>query len=125
LGLDATVCLYPGTGINIFGHVGVGINSDQTFGKYPSNDPNRDGEIKKDDKYPPKFCKVIETNPEQDSAMLKEIALQMTSLSTGYKLLGDSCVDFVLDVLKQGGVDCPNATTPEELMEHISSNKCK
>ena len=125
LGLDATVCTYNPKDKNPFGHIGIGVNSNQTVGKYPSVYPNKDGDIKTDKKAP-KLCTVVKTTPEQDSAMAKEIALQMASLSTGYKFYGDSCVGFVSDVLKQGGISCPKSLipTPDGLMDDIKTGKC-
>ncbi len=122
-GLDATVCLYGG----VTGHVGIGINSSTTVGLYPKDGytplgviTGTPGEIKVDTKSP-EACKTISTSADQDKKMSKAIAQAQSSIPS-YRVVGNSCVNFVQSVLSKGGVPTTASTTPSGLFSNLPGN---
>ena len=113
LGLDVTVCLYPGA--LGFGHVGVGVNSSSTVGFYPQQSSvgmalglEVPGAVKPDDREA-KDCKTYSTTAEQDAAAQRFID-NVTANPQRYQLTGTNCVAFVLAVFGAAGIDIPDTT---------------
>jgi RHS repeat-associated protein len=127
LGLDVIVKLYPGA--RGFGHIGVGVNTDNTVGHYPGQaaDPmtmflggDVQGAVRPDNKFAPVDKIRIRTSPQQDQVMQQIIdeALGNPSGRT-YNLYGRNCATFVEDVLRAGGLQVPYTMLPEFLMNQI------
>lgn len=113
LGLDLTVCLYPGAGGA--GHVGAGVNSRITQGYYPTKQGPRaitgtPGVVMPDTKEPTS-CTVIKTTDEQDNQMQNQIN-SITRNPGVYRLAGNNCVNFVRTVLAAAGIQSSNARAP-------------
>ncbi|MGQ0543735.1 MAG: Ig-like domain-containing protein [Betaproteobacteria bacterium] len=126
LGLDATVCLYPGAGG--FGHVGIGINNKKsTVGFYPQDDDSGNaitgtpGEVKADEKEAVS-CKTIATTPSQDKKMLNFIKGASQGPVTDYTLASNNCVNFVRQVLNQAGVESPDTIKPKPFFRGLKGN---
>lgn len=109
------------------GHVGVGVNSTSTVGLYPKEPysplsaiTGTPGEIKKDDSSA-LACKTVATSKDADKRMSDFIARAQSSSPT-YRVVGNSCVNFVQAVLNRGGVYTPPALTPAELFKSIPGN---
>lgn len=110
-GLDATVCLYTGNGPNVFGHVGIGINTPTTAGLYPDGVKQDTGNSE--------GCKNVQTTADQD----KKMSDFMSKTATGnpdYQLTGNNCVAFVRQVLQQAGVITPEGIRPRPFFEGLS-----
>jgi RHS repeat-associated protein len=125
-GLDITVNLYPGAGG--FGHVGVGVNSNQTYGFYPSDNTSRaqtlignpvQGVMKPDTSIPKRTIK-IPTTPEQDQAIQDFIDRRIQNPGS-YDLYDRNCATIAIDALGSGGVYTPDAILPEALMNNLES----
>jgi len=114
-GLDALVCLYPGAAG--FGHVGVGVNSNSTFGFYPIPDQpgnlitGTPGEVKPDTRKPLR-CKRVETNSAQDEAMSAFIEGSQMPPAGDYTFAAGNCVNFVQMTLDAGDVPAPDGIAP-------------
>jgi hypothetical protein len=118
---DVVVRLHP-EGANGFGHVGTGINTENTEGYYPAEPysgakmiTGRDlpGEVDLDsDHYKGSGDTVIiKTTPEQDQKMQQFI--DATKANPGnYNLYSHNCVDFCRAVLNAGGVKTPDGMIP-------------
>jgi len=116
LGLDATICLYKGA--LGFGHVGIGINSLNTEGYYPSStteegDPitGVKGELKFDSGEKA-ICTTVKSTPAQDKLMLDYIFKVQNNPGT-YELTGNNCVNHVRMTLQQAGIHSNNSVAPK------------
>jgi hypothetical protein len=122
LGLDVTVCLYPGAAG--FGHIGYGVNSPKTFGLYPSDSDEGnpitgiEGIIKQDEKEPTS-CKTIETTPEQDEELLALLEGSKTAPFPDYTLTRNNCVNFVRQGLSLIGISSPSTIKPKPFYEGL------
>ncbi len=127
LGLDVTVKQYPGArGLD---HIGLGVNTDNTVGHYPSHaaDPmtmffggDVQGAIRPDSKFAPIEEIIIRTTPQQDQIMQKIIDEAMGNPDgRTYNLYGRNCATFVEDVLRAGGLQVPYTMLPKLLMDEI------
>ena len=97
LGLDVSVCNYGGGK-----HVGMGVNTTDTYGRRPKGildlfpDPTKDvdGEVSKDKGE--KQCTTIKTTKEQDIKVQEYINSNIKNPGN-YNLTGRSCVGLVRD----------------------------
>lgn len=128
LGLDATISLYPGAGG--FGHVGIGINTKSTVGRYPAegssgidmflgNDVS--GEIRPDQRCAERTITLNSTS-EQDKAMQDYIEQAMNDPGN-YNLYELNCAHFVQEVLRAGGFNGPSTNRPRILMNHLEAGR--
>lgn len=115
-GLDICIGRYPGAGGA--GHVGVGVNSTDTFGHYPADDPigslfgEVPGVVKPDDKHDPQGTVCLKSSPAADRAVQDYIDDSIRS-PPDYSFLGSNCADFVQEALRRGGFDVEMPSVPE------------
>jgi RHS repeat-associated protein len=125
-GLDVTVTVWPGA--HGFGHIGVGVNTNDTSGFYETQRPvcllwgcNVPGLVLNDQaKHPggtPEII-IIHTTPQQDDAMNHAINLRLQNPGD-YNLYGRNCTRFVEDVLKAGGLDPLDTVYPHDLRDDL------
>ena len=122
-GLDVTVSLYPGA--RGFGHVGVGVNTNQTSGFYPMRHStclvtgcDVPGALSPDNEYAPEGTIVIHTTPAQDQAM-QDVINQRNRNPGDYNLYGRNCAQFAEDVLRAGGLDPLDTKYPRRLFRDL------
>ena len=129
-GEDAIVTLWP-NGARGYGHVGIGVNSEQTSGYYPTERPtcllfgcNVPGQILNDAlNNPGETPKIIriQTSAEEDRAMQAAMA-QRTNTPGEYNLGSRNCAHFVEDVLNAGGVrGIPDTKYPKDLFRVLEA----
>ncbi|HEY1525241.1 MAG TPA: RHS repeat-associated core domain-containing protein [Candidatus Angelobacter sp.] len=129
-GLDVTITFWPGDAHG-YGHVGAGVNSNQTSGFYPTSHPtclvfdcDVNGQVLNDRKDHPDVTPqqvTLPTTPEQDKAMQKVID-DRTKNPGKYNLYGRNCAKFVEDVLRAGGLkDVPDTKYPEDLFNNLKN----
>jgi hypothetical protein len=123
LGLDVTVTLYVGQNGNVFNHIGVGVNSATTFG-FTTDDPlaalgyTVPGYVEPD-LTPVLQTITIPTSPQQDD-MMNSVIRNSLGVTRPYNVLANSCVTYVLNVLRAGGVQVPNTKFPNKLMKYLN-----
>ena len=111
--LIATVGSYP-DGAHGLGHIGIGVNSDETVGFYP--DPTKPGnpyngqEGKVKDDSGRRDCKRINTTEDQDKKISDYIANRAIDPGLYSLQSGQVCTAFVRDALAAGGVAVPATT---------------
>jgi RHS repeat-associated protein len=126
-GLDVTVTLWPGAGG--FGHVGAGVNTNNTQGFYPTTPRaclvvgcNAPGAVRDDQAEHPNVRPetiVLPATPQQDRAM-QEVINQRRSNPGNYNLYGRNCARFVEDVLSAGGFEnVPDTVYPRDLANDV------
>ncbi len=109
-----------------FGHVGVGVNTNNTIGFYPVNDASGFDIIKGNDvlgcmcpdQRTPSDSITFKTTPDQDLEMLKAIIDKLNDLGD-YNLYSDNCATTVRDILQAGGIDTPETILPRKLMKNL------
>ena len=115
-GLDICIGRYPGAGGA--GHVGVGVNSTDTFGHYPADDPigslfgEVPGVVKPDDKHDPQGTVCLKSSPAADRAVRDYIDDSIRN-PPDYSFFGSNCADFVQEALRRGGFDVEMPSVPE------------
>lgn len=127
-GLDVTVTLYPGG----TGHIGIGVNSQQTQGLYPQQKSVpvvlcRDvpGVVLNDQtKQPPDAIRrsqsiTIKTTAIQDQFIQDYINQTRSSSNATYNLCSQQCTRFVIDALGAGGLGLPryDSARPQDLFD--------
>jgi RHS repeat-associated protein len=122
-GWDVTITLWPGAFGN--GHVGVGVNTTDTVGFYPTNTSlclvfgcSVPGQVGNDQDHHSGMSPdviVIPTTPDQDASMQRAI----DNWSGKYNLYGRNCASFVEYVLNAGGVSAPQDTVPKTLWHDL------
>ncbi len=128
LGLDVTVNQYAGHGTNPFGHVGMGINTNQTTGHYPNQQSigiplgqTVNGGTHQDSGQVVSQI-TIPLTPAQDAALNAYMA---NNANNQYNLYNSSCVDFVRIGLSSVGVNMnsvsSNANTPNGFMNGLTN----
>ena len=100
-----------------FGHVGVGVNTENTEGFYPRENTWRmgfetPGEVRSDDPNLPHDMLRIPTTPEQDTAAEAYIN-NRKSTPGNYGLFTRQCTGFVDGVLNAAGVEVPSDSTED------------
>ncbi|MBI4638965.1 MAG: hypothetical protein HY727_21720 [Candidatus Rokubacteria bacterium] len=123
-GLDVTVAFYRGESPNIFGHIGVAVNSSQTVGLYPRENSIRaaaragvPGVVRTDERLR-RGMVTIPTSPAQDQVMQAVITRALAN-PPRYSLVANNCTTFVEDVLKAGGLQVPNTIFPVYLFAYL------
>jgi RHS repeat-associated protein len=123
LGLDVTVCLYPGVpphvGLDVNGSDTVGSRTDGTSGLTDIiNGKDVPGEVS-DDSGDPSDCTTTKTTPEQDEKVQEYIDNNILNPGS-YNLYNRSCVDFVRDAYEEI-LDIPLSDTnfPTEIYSDI------
>lgn len=120
-GLDATVTLYPGA--VRFGHVGIGVNSPNTTGFYPSPDASTwdvitgqpvPGVMQPDTRTPTQTITI----PAQDKAIQDYINSRIVNPGN-YDLNDRNCTTTVRDALGAAGINTPATIYPKELMRDL------
>ena len=123
-GLDVTVSLYPGAGG--FGHLGIGVNTQNTMGFYPGPDASLfltaigqpvPGEMRPDTR-DPEGTIVIPTTSAQDQAV-QDFIDQRTQNPGNYDLNDRNCATTVHDALNAGGINTPETILPEVLFNNL------
>jgi len=128
LGLFTSVSLYDGSKINTFDHIGIGIDSLTTVGKYPVKgqiaillDIKVRGKIEIDNSKRIKTI-IIDTTPNQERA-IRDFIVRAKGNTQDYQVLSNSCVDFVRNALKAGGIFTPEDTNlPKTLADFLDLN---
>ncbi len=124
LGLDTTITTYPGAGG--FGHIGIGVNSQNTTGFYPA--PNASiwslmtgdpvpGVMLPDTRTPNQTI-TIPTTPAQDKAIQDFIDARQRNPGI-YDLNDRNCTTTVHDALNAGGINTPDTIYPNNLMNFL------
>ena len=123
-GLYLTVSLYPGA--SGFGHVGVGVNSPNTTGFYPS--PNAPkalvaiGQpvpgVMQPDTLTPIVTVTIPTTPQQDQAVQNFINQRINNPGN-YDLNDRNCATTAHDALNAGGINTPKTILPRTLINNL------
>jgi hypothetical protein len=104
------------------GHVGLGVNTDQTQGFYPAQSGsgripdelrgrNQPGAVKTDDLESVHDSLTIPTTPEQDQAVQNYINSRASNPGD-YNLYDRNCAGFVAGGLRAGGLAVPSDATP-------------
>lgn len=122
-GKAVRVTLYSGA--RIFGHIGIGINTDSTEGFYPVMDSMKmltgtPGHVRTDSLEERSMIKtmLIPINSNQAARMQQYI----NSVRSGeYTLTNHNCVDFCRHVLNVGGLLAPSTIRPRGFMDGLSS----
>ncbi len=127
LGLDVTINQYAGADHNPFGHIGIGVNTDQTQGLYPKSDAagltgwptpakvipdNPNGNRIVEDTI------TIHTSPEQDK-IIEDYLYNAVRNPGQWGLTGRNCTRFVEEVLRRGGVRTSDALFPRDLIHDL------
>ena len=102
---------------NGFGHVGIGVNTDQTQGFYPQHfraltpsGVDVPGSVKNDDMSQPHNTLRIPTTPRQDAAVEDYIGTRQMTPGQ-YELYNRQCTEFVAGALRAAGIAVPSDTT--------------
>ncbi|MBV9765332.1 MAG: hypothetical protein JOZ48_10845 [Acidobacteriaceae bacterium] len=121
---DLRVSVYSGESPNVFGHVGIGVNSQSTFGLYPTTRSpclpfgcSVPGVVKPDAGKPLRTV-VIKTTPQQDQAAQSAIDNAIKN-PPAYKLYQRNCASFVESVLGAAGVPAPSTIFPTRLGDAV------
>ncbi len=119
---------YAGQDGNPGGHVGVGVNTDQTVGFYPNNDwgsvnifGGTPGHIQPDDPNGDRTVQnviVIPTSPDEDAAAQAYID-NFTKNPGNWSLFGRNCTFFVEKVLGAAGRGTSTSNWPRWLMHDL------
>jgi RHS repeat-associated protein len=134
LGLDVIIKFFPG----FPGHIGIGINTDETVGRYPvlrrpvrlASCGNYAGVIAfdRDLQLPGDYAAAesplrIRTEPWQDQLMQQYITARQESGAQIYNLCVNMCTSFVEEVLRAGLVAAPELNrvlaTPKSLLRGL------
>jgi RHS repeat-associated protein len=138
-GLDLVVTFYPGTVVD---HVGIGVNSPNTYGQYPRERgigvvfpfcrdvPGRisqDRYVQDQRSQSRAQSVVIKTTPLQDAMVQQFIENARTAAAQGnltYNLCYDQCTRFVIDALSAGGVGLPrfDSVRPKDLFDILQQS---
>jgi len=118
-GFNVTVKLFPGN--QPAGHIGLGVNTNDTVGFYPNYDTLvSPGHVQRDDQWaegPAKDCIIIITTPQQDTEIQHYIDLRKKK--PGLWRPGRDCSNFVHDALGAGEVKVDDSTFPHSLFDNL------
>jgi RHS repeat-associated protein len=123
-GLNVTINWYAGADGNPFGHIGIGVNTNQTVGLYPVSDlialtgfPTT-GIVLPDN---PTGNRTIEdtitiwTTTDQDQE-IQDFLNNAKNDPGKWSMFGRNCAVFVEQALQAGGLKAPNALLPGDLI---------
>jgi hypothetical protein len=123
---DLYVNLFPNEA-NYAGHVGIGVNTPQSQGFYPTHrgfdvirDKDVPGVVKPDDMSQPHQTLQIHTSPEQDAAVQHYIDSQRVNPGN-YNLYSRNCGDFVRNGMRAGSIAPPSDQTPQTLDDDLDT----
>jgi RHS repeat-associated protein len=121
-GLDVTIKTYPSQW-QPWGHIGLGVNSPDTVGFYPTvTTPIAPGMVGRDHEYLPTGCIIIPTTPDQDRKIKRFIPRRKRDPGK-YAGVGRNCTHFVQDALHAAGLpNVPDDEKPEALMHDLKQN---
>lgn len=126
-GFNVTVKLFPGNQPG--GHIGLGVNTDDTVGFYPNHDTLcSPGHIQRDDQWQeghPVDCIIIITTPQQDVDIQRYIDIRKKK--PGWWRPGRDCSNFVHDAFQAGGIQLDDSTFPRSLfgsLEKLPHTSC-
>jgi len=132
-GLDATVTYYQGQNGNIFGHIGIGINTSNTIGYNPARGVNITNVLtgqnvpsvmSPDAGHVPLKTVTIHTTPTQDQLM-QNLIDQLIKNPGLYNLYNNNCTTAVQNILAAGGISCPGTIRPKLLIYDLQEGRCK
>ena len=131
-GLDVVINYFGG----VPGHIGIGVNSNQSVGMYPVRKdnyvgrvmlnpcPDAPGVVGSDDllEGKPTDSITIKTKPWQDTLIQNAINQQRNRQQT-YNVCNQQCTGFVTDMLRTGGVPVPNSPSiyPKTLFDQLKA----
>jgi RHS repeat-associated protein len=118
-GFNVTVKLFPGN--QPFGHIGLGVNTNDTVGFYPNHNTGASpGNVKPDDpktEGDPEGCIILITTPDQDKAIQNYIDNRRKH--PGWWRPGRDCSNFVHDALGAGGIKADDSTFPRNVFDNL------
>jgi RHS repeat-associated protein len=129
-GLDVIVKYFPRTAHEV-GHIGVGVNTDDTVGHYPATwvptlrvlaCRTVAGAVERDDQLQTgqHYERLrIRRSAAQDQAMLDVINRALAAGSRPYNLCSRNCAVFSQEVLAAGGLQVPNTRFPQRLWNEL------
>ncbi len=120
-GFNVTVKLFPGN--QPAGHIGLGVNTDDTVGFYPNHDTlYSPGHIQPDDpntEGSPEGCIILITTPQQDQNIQDYI--NKRKAKPGWWRPGRDCSNFVHDALGAGGIKVGDSTFPRSVFGNLKN----
>jgi RHS repeat-associated protein len=120
-GFNVTVKLFPGN--QPAGHIGLGVNTDDTVGFYPNHDTGASpGHIQRDDPHTegsPEGCIILITTPQQDQNVQDYI--NKRKANPGWWRPGRDCSNFVHDALGAGGIKVGDSTFPRNVFNNLKN----
>ena len=120
-GFNVTVKLFPGN--QAAGHIGLGVNTDDTVGFYPNHDTGASpGHIQRDDPHTegsPEGCIILITTPQQDQNIQDYI--NKRKANPGWWRPGRDCSNFVHDALGAGGIKVGDSTFPRNVFNNLKN----
>jgi len=125
LGLDLTIS-FNGSAAFGFGHIGMGVNSDSTYGQYPEEGESLfetgiaqydvNGEIRLDPT--PDYSLTIPTTPEEDRKANQCINKRKKEKQK-YNLKKNNCTQFVAQCMREAGFELSDTIYPRDLYNEI------
>ncbi len=131
-GLDIRITYFPGG----FGHIGVGISGDNTYGLYPDKRQfsvltcaDVAGGVHNDQAHEDwksierSQSITIKTSAAQDAAVQSFIDQSRSSSKATYNLCSQQCTRFVMDALSAGGIGLPGTdfVRPDHLFNALKA----
>jgi RHS repeat-associated protein len=120
-GFNVTVKLFPGN--QPAGHIGLGVNTDDTVGFYPNHDTGASpGNIHRDDPNTegnPEGCIILITTPDQDKTI--QTYIDNRKKHPGWWRPGRDCSNFVHDALAAGGIKVGDSMFPQSIFPNLKN----
>ncbi len=120
-GFNVTVKLFPGN--QPYGHIGLGVNTNDTVGFYPNHDTlYSPGHIQPDNlntEGSPEGCIILITTPQQDQNIQDYI--NKRKANPGWWRPGRDCSNFVHDALGAGGIKVGDSTFPRSVFGNLKN----
>jgi RHS repeat-associated protein len=120
-GFNVSVKLFPGN--QPFGHIGLGVNTNDTVGFYPDHDTGASpGHVQPDDpktEGPPEGCIILITTPKQDQDI--QDFINKRRAKPGWWRPGRDCSNFVHDALYVGGIKVDDSTFPRSVFDSLKT----
>jgi hypothetical protein len=118
-GFNVTVKLFPGN--QPAGHIGLGVNTNDTSGFYPNHNTGASpGHVKRDNpniEGDPEGCIILITTPDQDKAVQDYI--DNRTKHPGWWKPGRDCSNFVHDALAAGGIKVGDSMFPRNVFDNL------